>query len=193
VSDLTARLEHGGNMPLGGLSALGGALAGAGIYLSLSGAILGLVIGLGVCGLLATFAALVARLRGGAEVPAAPARAAIQVAAPQVAPAVHEHFSPAAAAGTSRSATVQPAPAAPAAPATAAVAVTPDADAVISDTEAQLLNSGRFAEYHLAKAKRLMAAGQHREAAVQASASLAHGDLTEARSIYDTGRAAAKG
>jgi hypothetical protein len=62
-----------------------------------------------------------------------------------------------------------------------------------SETEERLLSTGRFAEYHLRKARRMMAAGEHREAAVQASASLAHGDLPEAREIYKAARAAAKG
>jgi hypothetical protein len=50
-------------------------------------------------------------------------------------------------------------------------------------TEAELLSQGRFDEYHLAKAKRFMAAGDGKQAAYHAGASLAHGDLPEAHRL----------
>ena len=54
------------------------------------------------------------------------------------------------------------------------------------------MNTGRFAEYHLAKAKRLFEAKNFKEAAYQAAASLAHGDLAEASAIRKAALAALK-
>ncbi len=51
------------------------------------------------------------------------------------------------------------------------------------ESERDLLESGHFAQYHLAKAKRLLAAGNYREAATQAAASLAHEPTVEARAV----------
>jgi hypothetical protein len=55
-----------------------------------------------------------------------------------------------------------------------------------------MLNAGRFAEYHLAKAKRLFEAKNFKEAAYQAAASLAHSDLPEAKTLRAEARAAVK-
>lgn len=191
MSDLTSGLARGGNTQLGGLSALAGALAGAGIYLSLSGALLGLLMALGICGLLATIAAVVARAIGGDDTAPAAARGASAAAGPAVASAVQQHFASAGGGVPSRSAEASTLPAATAAQPPVGTGEA-GAEAPESDSEARLLSTGRFAEYHLSKAKRHATAGQHREAAVQASASLAHGDLAEARSIYTAARAAAK-
>ena len=61
-----------------------------------------------------------------------------------------------------------------------------------TETEAKLINDGRFAEYHLAKAKRAFAAQDFRTALTQAAASLAHGDLTEAAQLRAAAKAAMK-
>ena len=51
------------------------------------------------------------------------------------------------------------------------------------ETEAQLLAKGKFDAYHLAKAKRLFAAGDMKEAAYQAGASLSHVTSVEAAEL----------
>ena len=55
-----------------------------------------------------------------------------------------------------------------------------------------LLAAGKFAEYHLTKAKRLFAAKNFKDAAHHAAASLAHGDLAEAVSLRKAAIAAAR-
>jgi hypothetical protein len=47
-------------------------------------------------------------------------------------------------------------------------------DTSATESEAELLNAGRFSDYHLTKAKRLFGEGNFKEAAYQAGASLAH-------------------
>lgn len=61
-----------------------------------------------------------------------------------------------------------------------------------TESEASLMNAGRFADYHLAKAKRYFAVGDFKEAAYQASASLAHGGLADAQELRRKAQAAAK-
>ena len=65
----------------------------------------------------------------------------------------------------------------------AAGASAASATADVLDSEAELLSKGRFDEYHLAKAKNYMAAGDSKQAAYHAGASLAHGDLPEAHRL----------
>jgi hypothetical protein len=60
-----------------------------------------------------------------------------------------------------------------------------------TESEAELLSQGRFDEYHLAKARRYLAAGDAKQAAYHAGASLAHGDLPEAHQVRKTALAAA--
>lgn len=62
----------------------------------------------------------------------------------------------------------------------------------VTETEAQLLASGRFDAYHLAKAKRLFAVGNFKEAAYQAGASMSHVDSVEATELRKTALASAK-
>lgn len=66
----------------------------------------------------------------------------------------------------------------------------------LPETEAQLMAAGRFAEYHLAKAKRHFEAKQFKEAAYQASASIAHGtsnaENAEAIALQKAAKAALK-
>lgn len=76
-------------------------------------------------------------------------------------------------------------PTAAAAIANPAAAAKPDD---VLDTEADLLAQGRFDAYHLAKAKRYMTAGDVKQAAYHASASLSHGDLPEARQLRRAAR-----
>jgi hypothetical protein len=47
-------------------------------------------------------------------------------------------------------------------------------DTSATESEAELLNAGRFSDYHLTKAKRLFDEGNFKEAIYQAGASLAH-------------------
>ncbi len=56
------------------------------------------------------------------------------------------------------------------------------------ESEHEMLERGHFAQYHLAKAKRLMAVGNYREAASQAAASLAHEHTAEARAVRSEAR-----
>lgn len=62
----------------------------------------------------------------------------------------------------------------------------------VTESEAQLLSQGRFDVYHLAKAKRLFAAGEFKEAAYQAGASMSHRDLPEAASLRKAALASLK-
>ena len=57
-----------------------------------------------------------------------------------------------------------------------------------NESERALLERGQFAQYHLAKAKRLMAMGNSKEAAAQAAASLAHQTTEEARALRRAAR-----
>jgi hypothetical protein len=70
-------------------------------------------------------------------------------------------------------------------PAAVALGASPPQSAApdITESESSLLAAGRFAEYHLTKAKRLLAARNFKDAAHHAAASLAHGDLPEAVSV----------
>ena len=52
-----------------------------------------------------------------------------------------------------------------------------------TETEAQLLAGGKFAEYHLAKAKRLFEAKDFKEAAYQCAASISHRELPDAKAL----------
>lgn len=57
-------------------------------------------------------------------------------------------------------------------------------DITMTESEGELLNTGRFSEYHLAKAKRLFALGNLKEAIYQAGACLSHNPRNaEARAL----------
>ncbi len=133
--------------------AVAGGIGGGAFYLSLSGILWGIMSVLGTLGLLAIVADVVARLSRGSGVEPAGAFAAT-VPMPT-----------GAAAGSS------------------AASATASATADMLDSEAELLSQGRFDEYHLAKAKHYMAAGDTKQAAYHAGASLAHGDLPEAHRL----------
>ena len=71
-------------------------------------------------------------------------------------------------------------------------AETPSTTIAPTESEAQLLALGKFADYHLAKAKRLFAAGDMKEAAYQAGASLSHVTSVEAAAVRKAALAAGK-
>ena len=152
--------------------ATAGAIAGGTIYISLSGALLGLIGTLAILGILASGFDLLGIFPrttsppGSARAPASTSTAAA-FAATESSMAEIQSTLP---------------PGAPIAP----------EKIEATETEAEYLNSGRFAEYHLAKAKRLFEAKNFKEAAYQASASLAHGDLPEAKPLRKAALAAAK-
>lgn len=152
-----SRLIQGTNPLLSSITALAGGIAGGGIYLSLPGAVFGLLLALFICALLA-IATSAAGLTGEDSAPVASRPATINTLAGGIsAPESQEE------------AALEP-----------------------TETEAALMNAGRFADYHLAKAKRLFAAGNFKEAAYQASASLAHGSLPEAKELRQKAQAATR-
>lgn len=151
--------------------AIAGALAGGAFYISLSGALLGLIGTLAILGILASVFDLLGLFpetssAGSERAPASPSTAASFAATERSMAEIQSTLPP-------------DAPIAP-------------IKIEATETEAQYLNSGRFAEYHLAKAKRLFEAKNFKEAAYQASASLAHGDLPEAKALRKTALAAGK-
>lgn len=152
-----SRLVQGTNPLLSSIAALAGGVAGGGIYLSLPGAVFGVLVALFICALLAVTASA-AGLTGedSAPVPSRPTTMNDLAGGASVSAAQEE-------------AVMEP-----------------------TETEAALMNAGRFADYHLAKAKRLFAAGNFKEAAYQASASLGHGNLQEARELRRKAQAALK-
>ncbi len=171
MSATTSPLERAFSPLIATVVAIAGAIAGGTIYISLSGALLGLICTLAILGILASVFDLLGLFpetsSPGSE--RAPASTAITAAS------------------------------APTESSMAEIQSTLPADAPIApvkidatETEADLLNSGRFAEYHLAKAKRLFEAKNFKEAAYQAAASLAHGDLPEAKELRKTALAAGK-
>lgn len=193
MHDILIQLARGsGPIPGAIATVAGGVLGGAG-FLSASGALLGAIAGLGLLGALSPIAAFIARLTGQSlaqslahslSMPGIPAMSGVAAAAAQVAPA---NFGQAG--STIMAMAVPPSSGGPATPAEGAAPAAEDAP---TETEAQLLNSGRFDEYHLAKAKRLFEAKQFKEAAYQAGASLCHGDLPEAVAIRKAALAAMK-
>ncbi len=165
MSTAPSTLEKALHPATAGVTALIGAAAGGALFVSISGAVLGLITALGALGVAAIVLAVIGRLSGGAT---------------------DRQREPAAATAKS-----------PAASPKAAVASAnggEDGAAIIEPTEseAEILSAGRFADYHLAKAKRLLAAGNFKEAAYQAGASLSHATQPEAKEVLDAARAAMK-
>ena len=197
MNEVLARLARALNPLLGIIIAIGGACAGGVIANSPVGAILGAVfgtaLGLGVSGAIAALGSIEGKLASVlANAPAAAASVRLLKPVATALPAYaggshamngHTHVAIAPAAANSAIALVSTAP-------TEAAVSDPKIES--TETEAQLLAAGKFAEYHLAKAKRLFTANNFKDAAYQASASLAHGDLAEAKEIYKTARAQAK-
>lgn len=181
MSNPIANFARGSSPVVAAVAGAVGATGGGGVYLSLSGMFVGLLVTLGICGLLVTLAALATRTMGlTARAPqqrsAVAAVSSISSAKPLSGPL------PAAYAGGHAMNGHSLTPMTP--PSTAAASAAPsDPAADTTQTEAQLLAAGRFAEYHLAKAKRLLASGEAKEAAYQAGASLAHDRLPEAREV----------
>lgn len=156
MASVLSRLVQGNNPLVSSVAALAGGAAGGGIYLSLPGAVFGLVIALSLCALLSILAAATGLWSDDGEpAPEQSGRPAMTAASP-----VAESAAVAAEAAT--------------------------------ETEAQLMDAGRYAEYHLAKAKRHFAAGNFKEAAYQASASLSHGGSAEARELKSKAQASMK-
>ncbi len=158
MSTALSTLERAFHPAAAAIAALVGAVAGGVVFVSLSGAVLGLMTTLGGLGIAAVVMALL-----GWPI------------------------------GTSRETRREPA-AAPAmgALASSSSAVSAGEATETNETEAKILEAGRFAEYHLAKAKRMLAARDYKNAAYQAGASLAHDDLAEARQVLAEARAAIK-
>lgn len=169
MSTALSTLERALHPATAGIAALIGAVGGGAIYLSLSGAALGLITALGVLGIAAIALSVLGWLSGDTgqarrDPTAAPSPT---MAAAALVPSAAQVTSSAAATGDG-------------------------VDVVPTETEAESLAAGRFADYHLAKAQRLLAAGHFKEAVYQAGASLSHGDLPEARQVLATARAAMK-
>lgn len=156
------------------IAGVAGGAIGGGVFLSVSGIVLGLLTALGLAGAFVMVANLLARLTGSSDVRGKEKAVVLPF--------------------TSKTAATAPAattPAPPSDPTLAAVAVsTVPAEAGIAaetldvtQSEAQLLAAGRFDHYHLAKAKRLFEAKNYKEAAYQALASLCHNTLPEAAEL----------
>lgn len=216
MNETLAHLARVLNPLIGGLIMLAGSFAGGLVSNSPMGAILGAVagaaLGLGISGIIGMLGTIEAKLdRASAAVIGDKPRARVLAATSQ--PAIAPVAGPAAGyiAGHAMNGQAGPiiAPAMPpASPVPAAAAIAAPAVAVAStlpagapieaakieatETEAQLLAAGRFADYHLAKAKRLFAAKSFRDAAHQAAASLAHGELPEAAELRKSALAALK-
>ena len=195
MNEALGRLAYGFN-PLyaAGIMGVGGVVGGA-WYLSFSGIILGAIYALGLCGVLATILALVARMTGATFDAPVMATAGVPTAASTLAAAGNRAVS-AAQAGVA-------AAAAPLSSAHTSAAVLvestlppgapiPAEKIEATETEAQMLSAGRFSEYHLTKAKRIFEAGNFKEAAHQAAASLSHGDLPGAAELRKAALAAMK-
>ena len=174
MNDFLAQLAKSLSLPATAILAAVGGVVGGTIYNSFSGALLGVVMVIGVIGILAVLASLVAALTGSPveAVYSAAITAVDQIAFPALAAGSH--------AMNGHAAKGDAAVAAPA----AAIEAT--------ESEAQLLAQGKFAAYHLAKAKRLFAAGDMKEAAYQAGASMSHVDNREAAALRKAALAAAK-
>lgn len=199
MNELFGQIAHRINLLNAGAAAAVGGLAGGGIYLSFSGVLLGIMLVLGALGLLAIIVSIVQQATGASYEPAlagagAPAAAASYVPSIPVASApAPQPVSPAMASTSSGSGSGSGG-------ASKIIESTLPAGAPIeavkieaTETEAELLAAGRFSEYHLAKAKRFFASKNFKDAAYQAAASLAHGDLPEAKELRKQALAAAKG
>ncbi len=189
MNDLLLQLARGGGPITGAIATVtGGILGGAG-FLSGSGLLLGAISGLGLVGITVPIAAIIARTTG--QSLNEPALAGLAAAASRMGPA---GAADAAASTVSAMSALPPSGGAASSGGTAATgsAAAPAVDETVTATETELLNSGRFPEYHLAKAKRYFATQNFKEAAYQASASLAHGDLAEAVELRKAALAAAK-
>lgn len=191
MNDIVSQLAQRLNLPVAGIAAGAGGIAIGGFYMSFSGLILGIVYTLGLLGLLAVLISLMSPGSSNAFGPAlAGAGAPVSTAANMVTAASQAAQNVMASTGS------EPKTGGP----MRAVDSTLPAGAPIeaakieaTETEAELLNAGRFADYHLAKAKRLFAANNFKDAAYQAAASLAHGDLPEAKELRAKALAATKG
>lgn len=164
MNSFLGQVDSSFNPVMAGLLAAAGLVVGGLIYISISGALFGLVCALGLYGVLGLVTAAVASATGAdLDSDRHSAGQRIEAASNRAPP-------------TSTSASAAD-PANEAAP--------PASTETVSDTagEAALLSSGQFAEYHLAKAKRLYGARKFKEAATQASASLAHDSLPEASQL----------
>jgi hypothetical protein len=198
VNDVLSRLARTLNPIIGLVIAIGGGTAGGAMSNGPIGAIVGTVVGaalgIGISGIIAALSTLDARLaQQSAEAPVEAPRARAAVA---TSPVMLPGYASSSHAMNGHAASI-----AIAAVPNAAAAMGLDQSAVVSnivdttipreaaispmtiestETEAQLLAGGKFAEYHLAKAKRLFAAKDFKEAAYQCAASISHGDLPEA-------------
>ena len=159
-----------------GAAGVAGLVGGGLWYLSAPGAVFGLLMALAIMGGLTIVLTTIGALEDGVPAPAT-ATAYAPTATPS---AAYSAAAPAPITGMTAIETTLP----PDAPIAAA-------KIEATETEAQLLAAGRFADYHLAKAKRLYAAKNFKEAAYQAAASLAHGDLAEAHTTRKAALAAA--
>lgn len=179
---------------IGAICAAVGGLVGGAIYISLSGVILGILMGFAVCGALAMLASLFALVTGDTVEPAfaqaagspayqssLPGVASVGQASTNTVNTVVNTQGSSTPANTVAQNTLPP----------EVAALAPDKFEV-TQTEAQLMADGKFAEYHLAKAKRLFDAGNMKEAAYQAGASLSHATSAGATELRKAALAANK-
>lgn len=190
MNDILSQLAQRLNLPVAGIAAGAGGIAFGGIYLSFSGLFLGVVLALGLLGVTAVMISLISPGVDGSIGPAmAGAGAPLSALAPSM-PSTSHAVAQTVMASTSSGPTGGPMRTVDSTlPAGAPVE---PAKIEATETEAELLNAGRFAEYHLAKAKRFFASNNAKEAAYQAAASLAHGDLPEAKELRTKALAVAK-
>jgi hypothetical protein len=164
VDDRLAQFANGSNPIVAAMAGVAGGLIGGGIYLSISGVVLGTLMGLSLGGILVFLSSLFAKLTGSkseaTKSPVGTAPISVPISAGAVVSTV---------------------------PAEAGI---PQEVLDVTQSEAQLLAAGRFDHYHLAKAKRLFEAKNFKEAAYQCAASLSHGSLAEAANLRKTALAA---
>lgn len=172
MSSVLSQLDKVFHPAIAAVAAIVGAVVGGTVYVSASGAILGLLVALGACGISGVVLGLLGWTGGSSGAVARPAAG-----------------SPVAAQAAPPTATVAATVVESTLPSGAPIAAI---KIEATETEAQLLAAGRFADYHLAKAKRLFAAKDFREAAHQAAASVSHGNNGEAVELRKAARAAMK-
>lgn len=181
MNNMIARIATTLNPVVAIVIALAGAVAGGSIGGGPLGAMVGLVTGIAVATALCGAVALLSSNARATSV----TQAQVPLAA-GVTRDASANTAPALAAAVA----IMPASIAAAAGLTGEAAVAP----VITETEAQLLAAGRFSDYHLAKAQRILKEGNFKEAAYQAAASLSHNsDNPVAAALRKTALAAAKG
>ena len=194
MNEALARAAKALNPLIAVVITLAGAIVGGSIINASFGVVVGLLAGAAVaialCGSVAMLAVM-------SDIPAVAAAARSLSATPAPQPGAAVPAVPTYAHG-GHAMNGQPVSSAVVGTAAATVATVPGGAGVtpvvveVTETEAQLLAQGRFDVYHLTKAKRLFAAGEFKEAAYQAGASMSHRDLPEAVSLRKAALASLK-